>query len=185
MRKSVAAWMPGSGGNQTGCPASSAIIGPACFWSFLDFGLRNSSPGDLPPPRCSTLTNGGARSRRERNRRTSFALMFSRMRFWIVTRRGMRAIRNVKSPLRVPRTGRSVRTVTRSPPRKRLRSTKLAPLPSECARSRPAWRPLREPLTRIVPSRLARAPRSEICVRGPAETVPGEGYALIAPGPSL
>jgi hypothetical protein len=101
--------------------------------------------------------------------------MSSRIRFWIVTRRGMRAVLNTKSPLRVPRIGKAVRTVTRSPPRRGRRRTKLAPRPSEWARRRPAWPPLREPLTRILPSRRAGAPRSEICVRGPAETVPGEG----------
>jgi hypothetical protein len=63
--------------------------------------------------------------------------MFSRIRFWIVTRRGIREVRNVKSPLRVPRIGKLVRTVTRSPWRKGRATTKLAPRPSECARSRP------------------------------------------------
>ena len=129
----------------------------------------------MPGRDVVTVTNGGARSGRERNLRVFFAGMFSRIRFWIVTRLGMRAVRKLKSPLLAPRIGRSVRTVTRSPWRSLRASTKLAPRPSECARSRPLCLPLFSPVTRMRPSCLAGAPRSEICVVGLADGVPGDG----------
>jgi hypothetical protein len=70
------------------------------------------------------------------------------------------------------------RTVTRSPCRNGRDTTKLAPWPSECARSVPAWRPLREPVTRTVPIRDGAIPRKLIWVPGDAVRVPSGGNVV-------
>ena len=64
---------------------------------------------------------------------------------------------------------RSVRTVTVSPPRSGSESTKLAPLPSECACSVPACEPLRDPVTVTVPSDAGGAPQDSSSVDGVEE----------------
>ncbi len=68
--------------------------------------------------------------------------------------------------------------MTRSPCRNALATTKLAPLPSECARRFPPWRPLREPVTRTAPIRSGAMPRKLIWVRGDAVSVPGSGKVV-------
>ena len=68
-------------------------------------------------------------------------------------------------------------TLTVSPPRSGLSSTKLAPLPSECGRSVPVWVPDREPLTVTLPSCAGGAPRRLIWVSGEADWTPGMGNA--------
>src|SRR3954447_22304158 len=76
--------MPASGRNQTSLPALSTIIGPLCFWSFLDLAVRKTSPAAVGLRRGSTVTSGGVRSGRERKCRVAPALMFSRTRLGIV-----------------------------------------------------------------------------------------------------
>ena len=49
--------------NQTTCPASSRISGPA--WSTSFFGAMNRYPGAVPWAAVSTFTGGGRRSGRE------------------------------------------------------------------------------------------------------------------------
>ena len=53
--------------------------------------------------------------------------------------------------------------------------TKLAPSPSEWGFSVPAWVPLFDPFTVIVPIVAASPPRKLICVFSDAVSVPGTG----------
>lgn len=70
--------------------------------------------------------------------------------------------RNV--PVVASRTCSPVRTVTSSPGTNGLGGWKLTPCPSESAASRPACRPLREPVTTTFFSWLIGTPRNAICV---------------------
>src|SRR5262249_40309570 len=65
-RKSVAAWMRGSGRNHTSRPALSTIIGPFCFWSFFCLALRKTKPGAVGWRFGETVTSGGGRAGRRR-----------------------------------------------------------------------------------------------------------------------
>src|SRR5207248_2093078 len=58
---------------------------------------------------------------------------------------------------------------------------KLAPRPSESPSMRPECRPLREPVTTILPSWPAGTPRKAICVCGEATPLPGVGNTLTGP----
>src|SRR3954452_17900607 len=80
-----------------------------------------------------------------------------------------------KSPPRAPEMSRLVRTVTRSPGVNGRPGRKLAPSPSEWARSVALWAPLREPFAVTRPMADGAPPRRLICVPGPAVRVPGEG----------
>jgi hypothetical protein len=92
---------------------------------------------------------------------------------------GRVTVRKLKSPSAAPGMSSSVSTSTRSSPRSGRSRTKLAPWPSECSRSVPAWSPVRDPRTVIGPSSAAGAPRRLICVSGEADMVPGIGNAPI------
>src|SRR3954463_946985 len=102
--------MPASGRNQISLPALSTIIGPFCFWSFLDLALRKTSPGAVGLRRRSTVTSGGVRSGREREGGVAPALIFSRTRLGIVIRPGGLRMRK-----RVLAAASAVVTVTVSP----------------------------------------------------------------------
>lgn len=54
---------------------------------------------------------------------------------------------------------------------------KLPPSPSESPSIVPAWAPLLDPVTVIVPSCPAGTPRKAICVCGEAKWLPGIGNA--------
>src|SRR5947209_3366706 len=75
-------------------------------------------------------------------------------------------------------------TVTRSPGSNCVAGTKLVPLRLEYATRRPAWRPLREPVTVTAPSFARVAPRKLISVSGEALCAPGEGETVTPLGSS-
>src|SRR5947209_9373285 len=75
-------------------------------------------------------------------------------------------------------------TVTRSPGSNCVAGTKLVPLRLEYATRRPAWRPLREPVTVTAPSFARGAPRKLISVSGDALCAPGEGDTVTPLGSS-
>ena len=81
--------------------------------------------------------------------------------------------RNV--PALAPRMCWSVLTVTSSPGRNGRDGRKLPPRPSESAMTRPACRPLRDPVTITLPRRTAGIPGKTICVPGEATRPPGIG----------
>src|SRR5437764_2355542 len=87
-----------------------------------------------------------------------------------------RAIVNVTAPLLAPSSDAPTRTVTVSPGLNGFVGTKLAPWPSECALSAPAWAPVFEPTTCTVPSALGGTPRKLTWVCGEATGVPAVGY---------
>ena len=92
----------------------------------------------------------------------------------------------VKVPLAAPRMFSPVVTVTVSPGVNRAAGRKLAPWPSEWARSVPACAPLVDPVTVIRFCRSLRdAPRKLICVFGFAMGVPSAGNTATAPGGAL
>ena len=82
---------------------------------------------------------------------------------------------NATAPWFAPTSGLSVRTVTVSPGLNGRAGMKLAPLPSEWDWRRPVWSPVREPVTRTVPSSTGPAPRKLIWLWGDAAGVPAEG----------
>ena len=71
-------------------------------------------------------------------------------------------------------------TVTVSPGVNALVGTKLAPRPSECGFSVPAWAWLREPVTVTAPIWLGAIPRNEIWACGGATRLPLIGNTLTA-----
>jgi hypothetical protein len=90
---------------------------------------------------------------------------------------GSRAIVNVTAPpVPAPTSDAPARTVTVSPWLNGFAGMKLAPCPSECDLSTPAWAPVFDPVTCTVPSALGGTPRKLTWVCGEATGVPAVGY---------
>src|SRR5437588_1428030 len=139
------------------------------------------SPGAVPAALALTATVGGCRSGRERKLWTCAA----RPRW---TRSGVELIGSFTATAKRSSTVRAApgprieaRTCTRSPSAKRRAGRKLAPSPCEYASTRPAWRPVREPVTLMCASSRAGTPRKLICVSGEASRLPGRGEIVTDP----